>query len=198
MEKSSRSLSNQSCQAAAGRSPNQPERITSTLNLRTTQNYVLFLLSCFRTRMSGSFRVQNALALSYGRQARKREKKGRQSESANIGTALLTNDGACSMQQVLLGFGVGLPHFCFEILAILAMDGPDETSTRKYPATSRNSIETCPASSQVFQVSLTLCRPRRSRERVALHFPQWNGARLVRLSPIPNPQLHHSLQYPFL
>ena len=83
----------------------------------------------------------------------KERKRGRQSESANIGTALLTNDGACS-QQVLLGFGVELPHFCFEILAILAMVGPDETSTRKYPAT-RNSIETCPASSQVSLPSFT-------------------------------------------
>ena len=52
VEKSSRLLSNQSCQAAAGRSPNQPERKTSTLNFRTTQKYVIFLLSCFRTRMS--------------------------------------------------------------------------------------------------------------------------------------------------
>ena len=34
-----------------------------------------YLLSCFRTRMSGSFRVQNALALSYGRQARKKEQE---------------------------------------------------------------------------------------------------------------------------
>ena len=77
VEKSSRSFSSQSCQAAAGRSPNRPERKTSTLNFQTTQKYLIFLLSCFRTRMSGSFRVQNALALSYGRQARKREQEGK-------------------------------------------------------------------------------------------------------------------------
>ena len=50
MEKSSRSLSNQSCQAAAGRSPNRPEQKTSTLNFRTTQKYVIFLLSYPRAK----------------------------------------------------------------------------------------------------------------------------------------------------
>ena len=47
VEKSSRSVSSQPCQAAAGRIPNRPERKTSTLNFRTTQKYAIFLLSCF-------------------------------------------------------------------------------------------------------------------------------------------------------
>ena len=53
VEKSSRLFSSQCCQAAAGsRSPNRPEQKTSTLNFRTTQKNVIFLLPCFRTRMS--------------------------------------------------------------------------------------------------------------------------------------------------
>ena len=52
VEKSSRSFSSQSCQAVASRSPNRLEQKTSILNFRTTQKYLIFLLSCFRTRMS--------------------------------------------------------------------------------------------------------------------------------------------------
>ena len=54
VDKSSYSFSSQSCQAAAGRSPNRLERKTGTVNFRTTQKYAIFLLLCFRAKTPGS------------------------------------------------------------------------------------------------------------------------------------------------
>ena len=62
VEKSSRSFSRQSCQAAAVRSPNRLERKTSILNFRTTQKYAILLLSCFRAKTPA---VNSAGSTSY-------------------------------------------------------------------------------------------------------------------------------------